>query len=52
MLRIVLRPSRLAPATDSAQYDGVLEGSEVRSSEIPLAANRSSQSSAMAGGVI
>ena len=52
MLRMVFSPTRLAVRIASAQYFGVLDGSEVRSSVIPLAANRSSQRSVIAGGVI
>jgi hypothetical protein len=51
MLRMVFRPTRLAVRIASAQYFGVFDGSEVRSSVIPLAANRSNQRSVIAGGV-
>src|SRR5499425_2766644 len=49
---MVFSPTRSAVRIASAQYFGVLDGSEVRSSVIPLAANRSNQRSVIAGGVI
>ena len=49
---MVFRPTRLAVRIASTQYFGVFDGSEVRSSVIPLAANRSNQRSVIAGGVI